>query len=411
MLRTALAACLLLAVAAPLNAAEEPFFFKEGDRVLFLGDSITEQYQYSTYLELYLTTRFPEGKMSFLNAGIGGDTANGGANRFATHVLAEKPTAITINFGMNDGGYGTFNENANKTYVARTTDMLTAAKNAGVRVALVSPNAVDKRVQERFKVYLDTQKQFYAPLKGLAEANGAAFVDQYAVTRSALEKMEADDPMAKTAKPFGDGFHTSSPGGLLMAHAILTGLRAPALVSRADIDAAAGTGKGENCEIAKVEKTTGGVRFERLDKALPMPVQTDWVSMLPYTNKLADLNAYVLKVGGLKAGKYALEIDGMACGEYDADALAKGVDLGTLTTGPVHAQGQKVLTAINAKNKEVHGRFRGVVMTQLPEWVPNGAALKQAELEKRAAKIAEMQAEVYKLAKPEPRRFELKPVG
>ena len=88
--------------------------------MLFLGDSITAQYQYSSYMELYLTTRFPEWNLMFLNAGIGGDTANGGANRFATHVLADKPTAITINFGMNDAGYGAFDPQSNANYVKKT---------------------------------------------------------------------------------------------------------------------------------------------------------------------------------------------------------------------------------------------------------------------------------------------------
>ena len=65
--------CLLLP-AAPLAAAEpDSFFFKKGDRVVFLGDSITEQYQYSSDIELYLTTRFPKWNLVFVNAGIGGD--------------------------------------------------------------------------------------------------------------------------------------------------------------------------------------------------------------------------------------------------------------------------------------------------------------------------------------------------
>src|SRR5687767_7772905 len=100
----------VLVAAAPLHAADKPFFFQKGDRVLFLGDSITEQYQYSNCIELYLTTRYPDWNLFFLNAGIGGDTANGGARRFQKHVLDEKPTAITINFGMNDGGYGKFDQ-------------------------------------------------------------------------------------------------------------------------------------------------------------------------------------------------------------------------------------------------------------------------------------------------------------
>ena len=53
----------LLVAAAPLHAADDkPFFFQKGDRVVFVGDSITEQYLYSTDIELYLTTRFPANK-------------------------------------------------------------------------------------------------------------------------------------------------------------------------------------------------------------------------------------------------------------------------------------------------------------------------------------------------------------
>src|SRR5207253_10921281 len=116
-----------LVLSAGFLTAAEPnndFFFQRGDRIVFLGDSITEQYQYSSYIELYLTTRFPNWNLTFINAGIGGDTASGGADRFAAHVLAEKPTAVTIDFGMNDGGYGRFNPVANKNYARNTAAML-----------------------------------------------------------------------------------------------------------------------------------------------------------------------------------------------------------------------------------------------------------------------------------------------
>ena len=101
-----------LAVRPGRRAADPPkdFFFQQGDRIVFLGDSITEQYQYSHRHRAVPDHPVPGGRTStFLNAGIGGDTANGGAGRFQSHVLAEKPTAVTINFGMNDGGYGAFN--------------------------------------------------------------------------------------------------------------------------------------------------------------------------------------------------------------------------------------------------------------------------------------------------------------
>src|SRR5207244_3890755 len=102
-MRRLLAVAVVAFAATPLLAQPKDFFFQPNDRVVFLGDSITEQYQYSSYMELYLTTRFPKGNFVFLNAGIGGDTANGGANRFQSQVLDDKPTAVTINFGMNDG--------------------------------------------------------------------------------------------------------------------------------------------------------------------------------------------------------------------------------------------------------------------------------------------------------------------
>ena len=403
-------ALFMFAVSASVASAQEGFFFKSNDRILFLGDSITEQYQYSTDIELYLTTRFPKWNLFFLNAGIGGDTAQGGNGRFATHVLAEKPTAITINFGMNDGGYGAFVQDRNNVYVQNTEAMLAAAKQAGVRTALVSPNAVDRRIHERFKLYLETQQQFYAPLQGLAEKSGAAFVDQYAITRRALAKMESDK--AEKVIPFGDGFHTSPPGGLLMAHAILTGLKAPALVSSVEFELAGGPPKTQACRVENVVRVGSSIAFDRTDDAIPFPVQNDWETLLPYVNHLNDLNVYRLKTVGLSAGMYAVVIDGVETARYSDKQLAEGVNLGLVRQGPIYEQGQKVFAAINEKNGMVHQRFRGVVMFNAPDWLADVAAeRKPKELANRMEQIVAKQAEVHKLAQPVKRRFEIKPAN
>src|SRR5438270_4323723 len=94
--------------AVPARAAD--FFFKDGDVVVMTGDSITEQHLYSNYVEMWTVTRFPHWQLTFRNTGIGGDTSRGGNGRFARDVLRYKPTAVTVDFGMNDGGYGPFNE-------------------------------------------------------------------------------------------------------------------------------------------------------------------------------------------------------------------------------------------------------------------------------------------------------------
>ncbi|QDU23408.1 GDSL-type esterase/lipase family protein [Urbifossiella limnaea] len=417
MVRLLPAALLVAAAALPAPAGADDkapaspgeFFFRPGDRVVFLGDSITEQYQYSTYVELYLTTRFPNGKMSFLNAGIGGDTAGGGAGRFQSHVLDEKPTAVTINFGMNDGGYGKFDANRAKQFAERTEAMLKMAKDAGVRVALLSPNAVDKRNKSNGAEYVVTQKQFYAPLAGLAGKYGFAFVDQYAITKAATDRMEEVDPKAKSAVPYYDGFHTSPPGGLLMAHAILTGLKAPAAASEVELTAAGGIA-AKGAMVTELKAGKDGVTFTRLDDALPLPVQKDWLPMLPYTNELRDLNRYGLTVKGLAEGNYAVKIDGKEVAKYTAKQLADGVNLGTVTTGPVWEQGNAVLKAINDKNRIVHGRFRGILLNGDPYWsTPAGQKRRAAELATRRAEADAAQAEVYKLAAPQARRWEVRP--
>ena len=401
-------ALLALAVCAPFAFADE-FLVKDGDRVMFLGDSITEQYQYSSDLETYLTTRFPKWRLQFLNTGISGDTATGGAGRFKTHILDEKPTVLTINFGMNDGGYGKFDKNRCDQFIKNTEKMLEAAEAAGIQVALCSPNAVDRRYKSNGAEYLETQQEFYAPLAASAEKFGFPFVDQYAITRKALEKMEADK--ADNVKPFPDGFHTAPSGGLFMAHAILTGLKAPALVSDATIDVPAGKATESACKVTGLAADPTGVEFSRLDDAIPFAIQPDYVSLLPYVNNLKDLNWYGLKVTGLASGKYAVAVDGAEVAQYTADELAAGVNLGTATKGPIWEQGKKVRDAINAKNQMVHQRFRGVLMANVPDWLADVAAeRKPAEMQKRLEKIAAAQASIYEVVQPVKRQFVIKAV-
>ena len=65
------------------SAKADDFFFKDGDVVVMIGDSITEQHLYSNYVEMWTVTRFPQWKLTFRNVGIGGDRSTGGDGRFA----------------------------------------------------------------------------------------------------------------------------------------------------------------------------------------------------------------------------------------------------------------------------------------------------------------------------------------
>src|SRR5262249_25523137 len=102
-------------------------------------------------------------------------------------------------------------------------------------------------------------------------------------------------------------------------------------------------------------------------------------------------------------------------GKFSSKQLAEGVNLGIVTAGPVWEQGNKVLQAINAKNQIVSQRFSDVVMFQFPnkDWLKDlaetAAERKASELNKRMEKIDAAQADIYKLATPVARKFEVKP--
>ncbi len=50
-------------------AADNTFKLKNGDKVVFYGDSITDQRQYSVIVETFVATRYPHLHVDFVNSG------------------------------------------------------------------------------------------------------------------------------------------------------------------------------------------------------------------------------------------------------------------------------------------------------------------------------------------------------
>lgn len=407
----------VMAVFVGTVASAGEFFFRDGDVVVMIGDSITEQHLYSNYVEMWTVTRYPNWKLTFRNVGIGGDRSVGGNSRFTRDVLIHKPTAMTVDFGMNDGGYGAFSDAVFKPYMNGLQGMADQAKVAEIRVAWATPQPLDTGDQGPTALvgYNQTLEKFSDGVKEIASKNDGVFVDQFHPYLAALDLARGAGPKYERITG-GDAVHPGPPGQALMAASILKGLSFPSLVSSVEIDAAGSkVVAAENCTVEKVTVRDGGISFSRLDAALPF-FPMDAVSILPYAPILEELNDYHLKVTGLAAGKYEVRVGGKKIAELTADQLATGANLatGALADGPIAEQAKAVRAAVEAKNRYHHDAiFRGIVLSNVPEWIYSVVPREELETKKktvideRLAKLPAMDAEVAKALEMKPNVFEI----
>ena len=85
-------ASLLLVLAQGMRSGAGDFLIRDGDRVVFLGDSITEQRLYTTYIEAYALTRHP----LYLGSAIMGAGFAIASHSVAAAILTGAYLAITI---------------------------------------------------------------------------------------------------------------------------------------------------------------------------------------------------------------------------------------------------------------------------------------------------------------------------
>jgi lysophospholipase L1-like esterase len=413
------AAALLLP--ASVAAQNGGFYLKDGDRVVFYGDSITEQKLYTNFAETFVLTRFPHLNVSFVNSGWGGDRVTGGGGgpierRLQRDVFPFKPTVVTVMLGMNDGGYRPLDDKIYETYTRGYQKIVSDLKRAlpGVRLTLIQPSPYDDvtRPPTFEGGYNATMLRFAAFVKELAAKEGALTADLNTPVVAALEKANAAD--AKQAQRIiNDRVHPGAGGHVLMAAALLKAWGAPAVVTEVEIDAArAGGVRAVNTKVTGLtvaESLPPILSWTQEDRALPFPLDmNDPVFALAVRSSdfVETLNRQPLRVKGLPAARYALKIDGAEVGVFTKEELEKGVNLAVLPT-PMLKQAQEVHALTNKHNNLRNASWRQV---QVPmENVPTkNAAQAVAAINALEAEVVAAQRAA---ARPKPRRYELTPQG
>lgn len=208
----------------------------------------------------------------------------------------------------------------------------------------------------------------------------------------------------------GDAVHPGPVGQTVMAWSVLKGLGASALVSRAEIDAAAKKVEAaEGCRIEHLQQVGGVLSFDRIDDALPMPIDERAEKALKLAPVLEELDRLELRVRGLSSGTYEVKIDGESAGKVSSEELAKGWNLAN-APGPITQQAREVLKLVFDKNNAFFRRWREVQLYTAPAWAQGAEieTLRAQELARLDKEIAGIEEQIERVRKPKPHHFELK---
>lgn len=403
----ALSAATLLAIPACAQPAAAPFFFKDGDRAQITGDSITQGRTYSTLIESYVLSRYPNWNITFRNTGWSGDTmglrTRGGLDKgFARDLEPLQSTAVTIDFGMNDARAGA---NGAEGYAANARILADKFKAAGTRVAFVTSSPEEKYEdgQPAGSAYNTMLRTYSDSLKSVAAEKNVLFVDELNPMIATIEAGRKAGVLGATGNPrlVPDGVHPNWDGGLVMATHILQGLNASSLVSKVELDAKSGAVKTEGAKVTEI-KTGEKLSFSRLDGALPWPVgKADLALKIPGFAPLDDLSRYELKITSLTAPKYDILIDDKKSETVTAAQLAAGVNLSKMEAGSIADQQDALLKAITEKNNLFYTRWRDVQIYETPTWIKADIEpSRAAELKRLDDQITEKEKQINDLRQP-----------
>jgi lysophospholipase L1-like esterase len=420
-------ALLLAAVLCALPGAlaqSGDFYLHDGDHVLFYGDSITDQRNYTMMIETYVVTRYPSMKVSFTNSGWGGDRVTGGGGgdidlRLSRDVVPYNPSVVTIMLGMNDGGYKAATEASDKAYFDGYRHIYQALRKdlPGARITVIEPSPYDDVTRPpAFPVqggiaYNDVMKAYGKWVSNFAGENHLTLADANTGFVHMLQRANTADPV-NAAKILEDHIHPSFGGALMIGESVLKAWNARAIVGSVTIRADGSKARIEHTEHAVVQGLTGSstdLKWQQTDDALPLPF-AQWkdmwgggptVGLVIESSDLAEaLNQEPLRITGLHSGVYSVRVDGTSLGTFTNDQLQNGINLGLYKT-PMSDQAMTVYQLTQQHGDLHYDRWRHVIVPFVN--APPGASA-ISSLAALEAWVVEQQRAA---AVPKPHQFEV----
>lgn len=410
-----LVALLSLLLATAGAAAREPLPWKSGQRIVFLGDSITYAGGYVQYVDAFLSTRFPDRRYDLINLGLASETVSGLSEpdhpypRPNVHTRLErvlsktKPDWVVACYGMNDGIYYPFSEERFRKYREGIRRLVADCHAAGAKVMVMTPAAFDPFAARKIVKPLgqpkyswvapyedyDTVLTRYAEWILTAHPGDGPSADPHSALVHHLAAMRRSEPTYIVA---GDGVHPNAAGQWVIAGALLSALRVPVDADRADVDVAIGGVR--HGKVTDLKTATGEIRFD-WESRIPLPFDPEWDRRLPAVEDVADrFDRYTLRITGLPRERYQLWESDKRLGEVTREGLEVGIDLLRYPQLGANVRAGQLLTAIKSRERILSPAWLTYVGHNRPD-TPVGLPLDEAR-----RKAEPLTAEIEKLRAP-----------
>ena len=219
-------------VGHPEQPMPDKILIHHGERVAFMGDSITANGGYIRLAEAALKANYPDLKLTaFVNAGRGSNSAEDMQPRFANDMrLAERPAWVFINVGLNDIAGQRLNSphdwNVLKNYKQNVSQMVDEAQLVGAKVVLLTPTLFtedpESEGNKRLVLYVNVMKK-------IGEEKACIVIDLHEMFLTALRHKTPGVPLTI------DGLHMAVYGDAIMAVGVLRALGVPdAVIAQTD---------------------------------------------------------------------------------------------------------------------------------------------------------------------------------
>jgi lysophospholipase L1-like esterase len=216
-----------IAMCVPSSAcAAEPL--KKGEKIVFLGDSITQggvgKTGYVTLIKTTMTEKHKDLGVEIVGAGISGNKVPDLQKRLEKDVLAKKPTVVVIYIGINDVWHGENDPTkgtSKEKFEEGLKEIIQKIKDSGARVVLCTPTVIGEKKAGANK--LDSKLDEYADIsRKVAKETGSELCDLRKAFADHLAKNNEKDKESGILTT--DRVHLNDAGNKLVAETMLATL-------------------------------------------------------------------------------------------------------------------------------------------------------------------------------------------